>query len=163
MINYYFGGIIPSMSIDDFEIADLEERECSFKWRAKGNCFGIAAAGMNRLIFQPVLKESSIHKYIRYDRRESPLLIGKPVDERDEYMYRLPGVYNSFTFNKSFKLMNKFGSAEINIKKEKGSNVLSVVKEVRVDKIMVSPDEYGEFLDFCLKLKNIEHENIIVK
>ncbi len=162
IINYYIGSIIPSVSIDEYEVADPEERESPFTLRAKGSSFGIAATGMNRLIFQPVLKESGIHKYIRYDSREYPLLILKPVEDRDEYIYRLPPIFNSFTLDKSCKLVNKFGWAEINIKKEKGSNVLSVVREVRVGKVKISPEEYAEFLDFCLKLRNLERENIFM-
>ena len=163
MINYYFGGIISSISIDDYQIANLEDRENPFKLRAKGNCFSIASAGMESLILQPVLKESGIYSYIRYPQREFPLLIGRAIDESDEYIYRLPLKYDSFTLDKSYKLMNKFGIAEINIKKEKGSEVLSVIRKIRVGKTRVSPDEYQEFLNFCLKLKNIERENIVIK
>lgn len=163
VLNYYIGNIVPSISIDDYSIINLLKRERPFRIKARGKSFTLAAAGVNRITFQPVLKSSRVHSYIRYAERKQPLVIRDSIDERDIYTYILPSKFSSFELSKTHRLENEFGRAEIVIKKEKGSNELGVKKTVSIDKATISPDEYGKFLDFCVKLKDFENENITVK
>ncbi len=163
MVNYYFGNIIPSISIDDYRIVNLDERGSPFKISVKGNSFSFALMGASRIIFQPILKTSEVHRYIRYARRRFPLIIGKSIDEMDKYEYHLPPEYKSYEVDRSHDIKIKFGFVKIEIKKVKGSNILKINKRVMIEKTKIPPEEYGEFLNFCLKLKDIEHENLVIK
>ena len=55
IIHYFFGNIIPSLSIDEYIIDDYKGENNPFKISVRGNSFNIAIKGVGRITLQPIL------------------------------------------------------------------------------------------------------------
>ena len=49
------------------------------------------------------------------------------------------------------------------LKKIKGSRDLIVHKVIKIKKGWITPDEYTDFLKFCMRIKNMENKNVIMR
>jgi hypothetical protein len=162
-INRYIGSIIPSISIDEFGIENQGNYDKQFIIRVKGENYSQVTIGKDMLIFQPVINRSEIYEYIRYIKRELPLLIEKSIDEDEEYVYTLPSDFSGTEFNISDRVESSYGIALMRLKKIKGSRDLIVHKVIKIKKGWITPDEYSDFLNFCMKIKNMENKNVIMR
>jgi len=161
-INTYYSRIIPAFNLDDFKIKNLKNYNRPFIIKANGKCPGLAISGANRIILQPVLNKSRIYKYISYSKRKLPLFIKKPVNEKEEYIYILPVSYKKFSVDRKYKLSCTSGYAKISFFKKSGSRNLEINKSVKFKNSKIKPEDYDEFLKFCLKLKKIESKNLLI-
>ena len=128
----------------------------------KGKENGLALTGKGKMIFRPVLQSSSIYGYINYPERQTELIIEEPISEEDEYHYILPKSYLNASIHDKFTVESSFGRAEIITTKQKGSVSLTVYRKITVNATKIKPQDYKEFLQFCLDLKAIEFKNITI-
>jgi len=115
------------------------------------------------MILRPVLNKSGVHGYAALPEREHPLAIEEPIDERETYRYALPPQYGKQEISRTLALKTRFGSCRIIIAKKGGSPVLEVKKEIHVNAALIERGDYNEFVNFCLELKRIENETVILK
>jgi len=163
IINLYSGSILPTISINNYKIKNLKSYNKPFIISFNGSSIGTALIGVNKIILQPILNKSKFYKYIQYLKRKQPLVIHSPIKEKEEYIYLLPGSFNTQEIKKSYHLKSKFGYARFHITKAKNSNRLKVTKVLDFKSVKVKPEEYKEFLKFCLNLKKIEYKNLVIK
>jgi len=159
----YFGNFIPSFIIEDFKIKNLKNNNKPFEISVKGNSFSIITVGVDKMIFQPIIKKSIVHKYIRYIERKYPLYINENIDECDNYTYTLPSIFNNFKIDKEQSIESKFGYAKIEFKKLKGESKFIISKKIKINKTKINTTKYKDFLNFCLRLKLAENQNIVLK
>lgn len=160
MINRYFGGFIPSLTVDAFEVVNMDDYRRPFGLSVTGAGYAMATSGKGRMILQPVLSKSSLYDYIRYSKRMYPLVIAKDIREEDEYTYQLPAEYASIQIKDEKSIRSEYGYARIQIWKDRGNPILRVRKKLVVKKQKILPEKYGEFLQFCLKIRNAEYQNL---
>ncbi|HOO70984.1 MAG TPA: DUF3857 domain-containing protein [Spirochaetota bacterium] len=128
----------------------------------KGKENGLALTGKGKMILRPVLQSSSIYGYINYPERQTELIIEEPISEEDEYHFILPKTYLNALIHDKFTVESSFGRAEIITTKEKGSVSLNVYRKITVNAAKIKPQDYKDFLQFCLDLKAIEFKNITI-
>ena len=162
-VHRYFSGIIPGLSIDAFRAENQKECSSPFILAASGTAVGLSVADSRRLIFQPVLHKSALYGYVRVPQRVHPLIIEKPIAEHETYRYTLPAAFSREEISRTHELKSRFGNCRVSIAKKGGSPVLEVEKSVQVHAMAIQPAEYNEFLKFCLELKRIEYEIIILR
>ncbi|MCP4138654.1 MAG: DUF3858 domain-containing protein [bacterium] len=162
IINSFYGRRISLLNVDTYKLENLEDYNKDFSITLEGSSLGLAITGAKKIIFQPVLKKSSIYRYIRYPKRELPLVILSSLDENEEYRYTLPEAYHNQVIQKQYKLKNRFGYADFEFTKNKGSNELKITRKIGLLQRKIEPADYGEFLKFCMDLKKIEFQNITV-
>ena len=162
-INRYIGSIIPSISIDEFWIENQNNYDEQFIIRVKGENYSQVTIGRDMLIFQPVINKSEIYGYIRYIKRDLPLLIEKSIDEDERYIYTLPSDFSATELNTSDRVESSYGVAVMRLKKIKGSRDLIIHKVIKIKKGWITPDEYTDFLKFCMRIKNMENKNVIMR
>jgi hypothetical protein len=162
-VHRYFSGIIPGLSIDSFRAENQKNCDSPFILAATGTAAGLSVSDSRRLIFQPVLNKSALYRYIRTPQRVHPLIIEKPIAERESYRYTLPAAFSRDEVSKTHELKSRFGICRIVVVKKGGSPVLEVEKSVRVNSTAIQPSEYNEFLNFCLELKRIEYDIITLR
>jgi hypothetical protein len=154
--------MIPGLDIDEHEVKNPDDYNRPFELRIKGEGFALATPARNRMILQPVLNKSDVYNYIRYDRRTHPLFIRDELRESERYLYRLPEGYGLAGENKEYNLTTKFGSFRIAYSDD-GKGKLSVEKKITVNRMKIDPADYGDFVSFCIALKNAEYRNVMLK
>jgi hypothetical protein len=162
-VHRYFSGIIPGLSIDSFRAENQKNCDAPFILAANGTAVGLSVSDSKRLMFQPVLHKSSLYGYIRVPQRAHPLIIEKPIAEHETYRYTIPAAFSGDEVSRSHELKSRFGHCRVVIAKKGGSPVLEVEKSVQVNSMAIKPSEYNEFLNFCLELKRIEYEIVILR
>ncbi len=162
VINRYFGAMIPGLDIDEYEVKNSDEYNRPFELRIKGEGFALATPARNRMILQPVLNKSDVYNYIRYDRRTHPLFIRDELRESERYLYRLPEGYGLAGESREYSLTTKFGSFRVAYG-EDGKGNLSVEKKITINRMKIDPADYGDFVSFCIALKNAEYRNVMIK
>ncbi|MDR3237436.1 MAG: DUF3857 domain-containing protein [Spirochaetia bacterium] len=160
-VNYYCGGMFPTFSLNKYLIENADNYNEILKLKAEGTLLGIAAAGKHSLIFEPVKSKSSVHQYIAYPSRSHSLII-PAINENEIYEYKLPQNFTPEGIDKEIKIESFCGYAKFKFSKEKNADKLTVAKEISVSKNIISPEEYAEFLDFCMKIHEAEAVNIIL-
>ncbi len=156
----YFSSLIPSLELEKFTVERLEEHRKPFKITMTGGAFGLGTPGRKRLLFRTSLVASNAYKYIRYSSRHHALVVREDLMEDDIYEYRLPEGTASVSAPEDFSLGGRFGYAEIKIRCAGTSGPITVMKKIHLKKGVISPHDYGEFMDFCMKIKDAEYKNI---
>lgn len=162
-VRRFFSGGVPGFSMDTFRVENYRECDRPFMVAAKGSGYGLAQPEPGRMILRPVLNKSGVHGYAALPEREHPLAIEEPIDERETYRYALPPQYGKQEISRTLALKTRFGSCRIIIAKKGGSPVLEVKKEIHVNAALIERGDYNEFVNFCLELKRIENETVILK
>ena len=158
----YMRSFFPAIEIDDFSIDNIKNPGSPLIISVKGKANGLAVAGKGKLIIKPVLIPGGVYRYISGPERSSPLVIEYPDIENHEYRCILPEACGSSVVDENFRIVSKFGSAEFSIKKKDNSRELSVVKRIFIPSAKIKPQDYPEFLQFCLDLKKIEYYNVTI-
>jgi hypothetical protein len=162
-VHRYFSGIIPGLSIDGFRAENQKNCDRPFIIAITGTAIGVSVSDSRRLIFQPVLNKSELYGYIRVPQRVHPLVIEKPIAEKETYRYTLPAPFSRDEIIRTNEVKSRFGNCRIAMTKKSGSPVLEVEKSVQVHSMIIQPAEYDEFLKFCLELKRMEYDMVILK
>ena len=162
-IHTFFGNMVPAMAADSYKIRNLDDLRKPFVLSARGTAPSFAVTGVNRITFQAVQNKCGVYSYIRYHRRNHPLILSVPINEREEYTYILQPGYRSEEIKKEQEIKTRFGHASLRIIKDKNSSRLLVYKDVFVRSMRVLPRDYKDFLSFCMEIKKIEYQNITVK
>ncbi|HPQ51833.1 MAG TPA: DUF3858 domain-containing protein [Spirochaetota bacterium] len=158
----YFGNIIPSLNVEDFAIENVERYNDPLKLRLTGESVALVTPGKDRLILQPVISKSILYGYIRYDSRNYPLYISDTIDEKESYIYELPKEYSGKAVSRKVDVSGPFGSAHIYVHRKAGDHRLFVEKSILIKKNIISPKEYGKFVEFCISIKNAEYQSLVV-
>jgi tetratricopeptide (TPR) repeat protein len=156
----YFSGLIPSVDMEDFTLENLEERSKPFRVSIKGGCTGLAAPGRDGLMFRTSLVTSEAYQYIKYAARKQPLVIREPVHEEDSYEFVLPRGFGKLPAPADHSVTGRFGSADIRVRSDAARRSVTVSKKIHVRKGIIMPRDYAEFMDFCMKIKDVEYRNI---
>jgi len=162
-VRRFFIGSVPGFSMETFRVENYRECDKPFIVAAKGAGSGFALSEPGRMILQPVLNKCEVYDYVALPEREHPLVIEKPIDEKETYRYTLPSHYGNQEISKTLALNTRFGSCRVVIAKKGGSPVLEVKKEIHVKAALIERGDYNEFVKFCLELKKIENETVILK
>ncbi|HPC39319.1 MAG TPA: hypothetical protein PLD91_00195 [Spirochaetota bacterium] len=162
-VRRFFRGSVPGFSMETFRVENYKECDRPFIVAAKGSGSGIALSEPGRMILQPVLNKCEVYGYAALPERARPLVIEKPIDEKETYRYTLPLHYGKQEMARTLALNTRFGSCRLVIAKKGGSPVLEVKKEVHVNAALIERGDYNEFVNFCLELKKIENETVILK
>ncbi|HQO01654.1 MAG TPA: DUF3858 domain-containing protein [Spirochaetota bacterium] len=158
----YFGNIIPSLTVKDVSVHNIDRYDDPFKLRVRGESIALATPGKGGLILQPVISKSILYGYIRYDTRKFPLYVSDAIDERESYIYDLPVEYAGGKISREIKVDAPYGSARISVHRKAGDHRLFVEKSILIKKNIITPDEYGKFVEFCSKIKNAEYQTLVV-
>ncbi|MBN2158052.1 MAG: DUF3857 domain-containing protein [Spirochaetes bacterium] len=161
-VHKYFSGAVKGLSIDGFTVENLDDIGTHFSIGARGTAAGVSVPGSRQLILQPVLSKSGVYEYIRSPGRILPLVIAHPINEKETYRYTLPASYEREEIRRDRECKSRFGSARIVITKRPGSILLEAEKSVSVQSTVITPAEYGEFMNFCLELQRIENDTVIL-
>jgi len=162
-VHRYFSGIIPGLSIDSFRAENQKNCDRPFILAVTGTAIGLSVSDSRKLIIQPVLNKSALYGYIRVPQRVHPLILENPIAEKETYRYTLPAAFSRDEITRTHELKSRFGNCRIAIAKKGGSPVLEVEKSVHVHSMAIQPAEYNEFLKFCLELKRIEYDIVILR
>lgn len=162
-INTYFSSIVSPFITDNYSVSNHDSSEDSLKLAARGRVPGFAIAADDRLVFNPVLNKSSVYRYVEKPERELPLVIYSDIIEHEEYIYHLPEGYYPSSKDISAELDSRYGSASIITTWNKNTNTLKLTKKLNIHSARISPEHYPGFLDFCMKLKNIEENTVVLK
>lgn len=163
MIHSYFGEFIPSLGVESYALANLDTWESPLAITIKGDCFALTPPPADTIILQPLRNRSELGRYVATHTRKYPLHIEAPVNESERYTFVVPKEFVSSTVAKTLYLSCRFGYALVSMKKTEGGRDLVVEKEVHMNAARIEPAEYGEFLDFCLRLKEAEEQTIILR
>ena len=163
MVGGYFTAAVSGLEIADYSIEGREDHEKPLGFTVAGRCTGLVLAGSDRMILQPILKKNGVYQHLLYEKRDHPLIMAPPADEAESYRYILPREYLHASVEKVHGLSGRFGTARVVISKKRGDGVLSVTKEVRFLKTRIDPGEYREFMEYCLKLKEIEYTSVVFR
>ncbi len=157
-----FSRSVPGFSMDSFRVQNFKESESPFIIAAKGAGTGLSISDSTRMILQPVMNKCEVYDYIALPVRDHPLVIEKIIDEKETYRYTLPPHYEKQEIKRTLTLKKRFGSCRVIITKNSGSSVLEVNKEIHINAMVIEPIDYNEFVNFCLELKRIENETVIL-
>ncbi len=152
-VQRYFSSMLPGFSPDSYRVENYKECDRPFVIAARGAGFGIAISDSRKIILQPVLNKCEIYDYVAMPERIHPLVVENVIDEKEIYRYTLPALYEKQEITRTRVLKNRFGSCTIVIKK----------KEIHIDAMVIRPIDYNEFVNFCLELKRIENDTIILE
>jgi hypothetical protein len=159
----YFSGMVTGLKIDSVRVDNLKEYDSPFSLSVRGTGVGIAVAESPRMTLEPVLRKCEVYDYLLSVRRDHPLVIDTAINEKDKYRYTLPERFIGAEVDKTGEVKSRFGNGRIVMTKKRGSPVLEVQKQIQVHSAVIGPAEYGEFLNFCLELKRIESDAVILK
>jgi hypothetical protein len=161
-LNSIYGQIFPSFSLGEYSIGGRSQSDDVFRFSAEGTVLSLAIVGENSLIMEPIKNRSSLYDYIRYPSRTHPLIISGTIRETDTYIYTLPGIFSGDEIRKAETVTGAFGSASFSFRKDSGSQKLTVTRNIVLSKKVINPEEYGEFLKFCLKVQQADSTSIIL-
>ena len=160
-VNAFCGSLFPSFSLNKYSVENVDNFNETLKVYAEGTVLSVADAGLRRLVFEPVKNKSIIHQYIAYPSRKHNLFL-PPIFEQEKYTYTLPDSFIDSELNEERSVSGSFGTANFSYTKKKGDKKLTVIKNIAVSKTMISSDEYSEFLNFCMKVREAETFNVIL-
>ncbi|TAL38031.1 MAG: hypothetical protein EPN93_05050 [Spirochaetes bacterium] len=160
-VNQFFSALLPSLAIDQYEIANLESVDAPFVLSIKGRCFSVTPPPGDRAVLG-MTSRTDATRYIQSAERALPLLIQEEINEVERYSFILPERFAGVEYGYEEDIACKFGTAGIRIKKKKGSAEVEIIKEVRVQAGWIAPEQYKEFLDFCMKLDEAEKREVII-
>jgi len=161
-INSYYGNMISSLNIDHYAMNNLDTSWGAFTIEARGDALAFATAGRGKMILQPFISRSSIHRYIQYPERNHDLVISFPIQEEDTCEIIVPARYSHAEVMKKHELTSSFGSAEILIIKKRGELKMSIQKSVRLRSHIIKAQVYPEFLNFCMELNKLESQSLVL-
>lgn len=159
-VNVYCGGLFPSFGLNEYLVENIDNYNEALKLYAEGTVLSVVSLGTRRLVFEPIKNKSAVNQYVLYPSRKHTLIIA-PVYEREKYEYIFPDNFAEADINKEINVSGSFGYAKFIFAKKKGEKKLTVTKDITVSKTIISPEEYGEFLEFCVKIREAETFNII--
>ncbi len=162
-VHRFFSSIVPGFSMDSFRIDNYKEFDRPFVIAATGAGSGVAMSDSNRIVLNPVLNKCEIYDFVALPVRVHPLVIEKTINEKEIYRYTLPLHYDKQEITRTRTLANRFGICRVVITKKSGSPVLEVQKDICINSMVIEPVDYNEFVQFCLELKRIENETVILK
>ncbi|MCU0846259.1 MAG: DUF3857 domain-containing protein [Spirochaetes bacterium] len=156
----YFGSMVPSLNLDSFEVKNLKDYERNFSIGFRGSGIGLGHPFSGGLMLQPIINKCVVYQYVSYPERKQNLVISSVINEAETYRYGIPAEFRGSAVDVSDRVDSRFGEAEITMKKERGSDLLTVKKRIRIKSYRISPEDYRGFLDFCLALKRMEYRTV---
>ena len=160
-VTAYCGGLFPTFAIKTYRFENLDVPNAPFKLYAAGSLLSLAVCAEKRLIIEPVKCKSEVYDYVNYPSRRHTLVV-LPINEAQTYEYILPANFAGGEINKRVVVKSPFGSAEFVFAKQKGDAKLTAAKNITLNRCDISPRDYGEFLNFCTKIKETESLNFIL-
>ncbi len=159
----YAGALVPSIDLASYRAEAIDDPSRPFVLEFNGESFAFAAPGKERMSLQPVIAKSLVYDYVRYEKRTKPLYLVEALREDDRYEYRFPDGYLWGEPDREARIDSRFGKAVVSLKRGKDPNTLVVEKTITIEPGVIAPSEYADFVDFCVKLKEAEHRNIVLK
>jgi hypothetical protein len=154
---------VPAFSLDDYSINNNESNSGALEISANGSGFGMSAVTKDSIYIEPVLNKSSVYRYIQYPARKSVLIIQPEIREQENYIWILPEKFTETIFQKESALQTRFGKASIQMNKDKDSRKLFIRKSIAVNSGLISPNDYAEFIKFCLEIQKMENSSCLIK
>lgn len=162
-VHRYMSGFLPGFTMEQYHVDHYKECDLTFTIAARGTGVGAARIDSGSLMIQPVLHKCGIHEYISVPRRTQPLVVERPIHEKETYHYTLPQQFAGNEISRNHIVKSRFGNCRIIITKKTGSPVLIVEKEIHIDPMTIRPIEYNDFMNFCLELQRIENDAVLLK
>ncbi|MCL1911898.1 MAG: hypothetical protein FWG13_06810 [Leptospirales bacterium] len=158
-VNYYCGDIFPTFSLEKYSVENADNHNDTLKLSAEGTLLGVCTVGRRSLVLEPIKNKSLVHQYIAYPTRTHPLIM-PGVFENETYEYSLPKNFTSEEIDKKINFDSPLGYARFGFTKKKNSDKFIAVKEIFISENVISPEQYEEFLNFCLNIRQAESFNI---
>ena len=158
-INYYCGDIFPTFSLEKYLVENADNYNEILKFSAEGTLLGVCTVSRRSLVLEPVKNKSAVYQYIAYPSRTHPLVM-PGVFENEAYEYSLPKNFVLEEIDKKINFDSPLGYARFSFTKKKNSDKFTAVKEIFISKNIINPEQYGEFLDFCINIRQTESINI---
>lgn len=159
----FFGYLFSSFDMDDYAALNVRDYTKPLVLSAKGACHGIALATDAGIIVKASPYPSEATEYVVYASRQYPLFIGEPVSEDDVYEYAIPKGARIGALPQKVLHESRFGKIELEARHDAAGNKVLVRKKIFLKSGTIAPEEYGEFMNFCAKIKDAEGAGIVIK
>jgi hypothetical protein len=154
---------LPNLEIDRFTIALPSHQGGPLCISFSGRESGFALSGTKTMRFRPLVRGSSVLSYLKYTDRRSPLVIDEPISESEIYTCILPPAFYHCEIEEHFIVESPFGRAKLSLSKKKGRARLDVLKNITLEAAIIKPQDYHEFLRFCLDLSRYESYTVVLE
>lgn len=158
-LSMFEGKFIP----DTYELSDVSDYTKDLMLSSRGKVYGFFIAGKDSISFDPFIRQTRFINYIRENKRTQDIVITTNEFSDDSYIITLPEEYIDQKIDLAQKYKWKDAYVDYKIIKEKGSRILTVSKKIYFPKIIITPKEYAEFYNFCVKVYRMENYRVVLK
>lgn len=161
-VRNYFGFLFSTFDMDDYATHNVRDYAKPLVLTAKGSCHDIALASGSGIVVKASPYPSEATEYVLYASRQHPLFIGEPVYEDDIYEYVLPVGARVAALPERVSHETRFGKIELDARYDAKEHKVFVRKKTFLKSGRIAPGEYGEFVNFCAKIKEAEGAGIVL-
>ena len=152
----------PSARVTKMKVSDLDDLEKPINLDFEFAVPLYAKVKQGEMLFAPsLLQDRLVRRYAALSKRTMPLRLFTPWSQVLKFQIKLPDGCEVLHLPSAGELKTEFGSFSFSLASEK--QTLTVRTEVSLNRMLVSPEQYPAFREFCQKVDEKLSETVRVR